>query len=250
VLPNFNSPVMKDPKVRQALAASTDKTAWINAGGGERAYLPAYSIVNPSVPGYAANPAFKDIPDEGDPDAAKALLDEAGVKQPVPIKFTYSGGTPTSDKQAAALKAGWEKAGFKVELDPLTDTYYDVVQKPDANFDVTWGGWGADWPSIGTVIPPLFDSRINLTANSNGQDYGNYASDEVNKMIDEAASSADLDAATAKYAEIDAKMGEDVAYIPLEISVFNFLRGSKVTGYINGIATSTYPDLGSIGVEN
>ena len=37
-----------------------------------------------------------------------------------------------------------------------------------------WGGWGADWPSIATVIPPLFDSRINLTKTSNGQDYGNY----------------------------------------------------------------------------
>jgi peptide/nickel transport system substrate-binding protein len=249
VLPNFNSPVFQDVKVRQALAQATDKTSWINAGGGERAYIPAYSMVSPDVPGYAPNPAFKDIPDSGDPDAAKALLEEAGVKLPVAIKFTYSGGTPTSDKQAAALKAGWEKAGFKVQLDPLTDTYYDVVQKPDADFDVTWGGWGADWPSIATVIPPLFDSRINFTENSNGQDYGNYENDEVNAMIDEAAALADVDEAAAKYAEIDALMGADVAYIPLEISMFNFLRGSKVTGYINGAATSGYPDLGSIAVE-
>jgi len=249
LLPNFNSPVMKDPLVRQALAMATDKTAEINAGGGEKAYVPAYSMVSPDVPGYAPNPAFKDIPDSGDPEAAKALLDEAGVKQPVEIKYTYSGGTPTSDNQAAALKAGWEKAGFKVELDPLTETYYDDIQKPDAKFDVCWGGWGADWPSIATVIPPLFDSRINFTKNSNGQDYGNYKSDEVNAMIDEAANMADVNDAAAKYAEIDAKMGEDVAYIPLEIQVFNFLRGSKVTGYINGIATSTYPDLGSIAVE-
>ena len=68
-------------------------------------------------------------------------------------------------------------------------------------------------------------------------------------MIDEAASLPDVDEPAAKYAEIDAKLGEDVAYIPLEITVFNFLRGSKVTGYINGTATSGYPDLGSIGVE-
>jgi peptide/nickel transport system substrate-binding protein len=249
VLPNFNSPVMKNPAVRKALAMSTDKSAWIDAGGGEKAYKPAYSIVNPAVPGYQPNPAFKDIPDSGDPEAAKKILADAGVQTPVNIKFTYSGGTPTSDKQAGALKEGWEKAGFKVTLDPLTDTYYDVIQKPDAKFDVTWGGWGADWPSIGTVIPPLFDSRINLTENSNGQDYGNYKSPEVNAMIDEAQNASDLDTANAKYAEIDAKMGEDVAYIPLEITVFNFLHGSKVTGYITGIASFNYPDLGSIGVE-
>ena len=35
-----------------------------------------------------------------------------------------------------------------------------------------WGGWGADWPSAITVTPPLFDSRPNPTAASDGQDYG------------------------------------------------------------------------------
>jgi peptide/nickel transport system substrate-binding protein len=249
VLPNFNSPVMKNPKVRQALAMATDKAAWIDAGGGEKAFKPAYSIVNPVVPGYKPNPAFKDIPDNGDPEGAKAMLQQAGVPMPVKIKFTYSGGTPTSDKQAGALAEGWKKAGFDVQLDPLTDTYYDIVQKPNADFDVTWGGWGADWPSIATVIPPLFDSRINLTGSSNGQDYGNYKNPEINAMIDEAAASPDVDTAAAKYAEIDAKMGEDVAYIPLEITMFNFLRGSKVTGYSTGIASFNYPDLGGAGVQ-
>ena len=35
------------------------------------------------------------------------------------------------------------------------------------------------------------------------------------------------------YAESDAQLGKDVAYIPLEITQFYFLRGSKITGYIN-----------------
>ena len=60
-----------------------------------------------------------------------------------------------------------------------------MIQKPDADFDVTRAGWGADWASIGTVIPPLFDSRINLTPESN-QDYGNYVGGEVDKLIDAA----------------------------------------------------------------
>ena len=28
-------------------------------------------------------------------------------------------------------------------------------------------------------------------------------------------------------------LGKDTAYIPLEITKFNWLRGSKVTGYLN-----------------
>lgn len=246
LLPNFKK--LTNPKVRQALFAATNTDAWIKAGGGDKAYTNAYSIINPALTSaYAKNPAFK-FGTSGNIEEAKKLLKEAGQTNPS-IKFTYSGGTPTADKQAAALKDNWEKAGFKVTLDGLTDTYYDVIQNPNADGDVFWGGWGADWPSASTVIPALFDSRINLTPKSNGQDYGNYKSDEVNKMIDEAAKATSVDAAGEVYKKIDAKLGEDVAYIPLESQKFYFVRGSKVTGYINNPAVSMYPDLGSIGVK-
>jgi len=251
LLPNFNSPVFSDQACRQALALATSKASWIQAGGGEKAFKPAYSIVNPAVQGYTENPAFADIPDEGDADAAKAKLDECSAPKPVKIKFTYSGGTPTSDNQAAALKEAWDAAGFETQLDPLEDTYYDVIQKPDADFDVTWAGWGADWNSIGTVIPPLFDSRINITPSSNGNDYGNYkGGPEVDQMIDKAYGETELDAAASDWAALDAKLGEDVAYIPLEITLFNFLHGGKVTGYENNSNVNGYADLALIGVES
>lgn len=246
LLPNFKK--VTNVKVRQALLAATDRSAYITAGGGDKVSVPAKSIVSPALAGYADNPAFT-YPDAGDVEAAKKLLTEAGVSLPYPIKYTYPGGTPTSDNQAAALKATWDKAGFKVTLDPLTDTYYDVVQNPANDSDVVWGGWGADWPSISTVIPPLFDSRLNLSAKSNGQDYGNYKSDAANALIDEAAKASDVTAQAAVYTKLDAQLGTDVAYIPLDITKFYFLRGSKVTGYITGPATNSYPDLGAIGVS-
>lgn len=251
LLPNFNSDVFSDLNCRKALALATSRSAWIQAGGGEKAFTPAYSIVNPSVDGYKENPAFADIPDEGDPDAAADALEQCSAPKPVQIKFTYSGGTPTSDNQAAALKEAWDAAGFQTELDPLEDTYYDVIQRPDADFDVTWAGWGADWNSIGTVIPPLFDSRINLTGSSNGNDYGNYkGGPEVDKLIDDAYAQTDIDAAAEIWGQLDAKLGEDVAYIPLEITLFNFLHGSKVTGYENNSNVNGYADLALIGVED
>ena len=247
LLPNFNR--MKNAKVREALKVATDSEGERNALGGEKAAKPAESMVAPSVVGYEPNPAFSG-PETGDPAAAKKLLQESGEKLPYPIKYTYSGGTPATDKAASALKAGWEKAGFKVTLDPLTETYYDVINKPTADGDVFWGGWGADWPSIRSVLPPLFDSRINLTSESNGQDYGNYRSDTVNKLIDEAAAMTDINEQGKKYAEVDAELGKDVAYIPLENSQFYLLRGSKVTGYTNTPGSNGYPELGGIGVSS
>jgi len=247
VLPNFNR--VKNLKVRQAIMLALNAKGYITALGGDKAGVPAKSIVNPSVIGYQENPNFT-APEEGDPEAAKAMLQESGEKMPYPLKYTYQGGTPTSDKAAAALAETWGKAGFKVSLDPLVETYYTVIQKPSADFDVAWGGWGADWPSIATVIPPLFDSRINLTGpESNGQDYGNYKSDTVNQMIDEAALITDVQEQGDKYAEIDDQLGKDVAYAPLQVNKFYYLYGSKVTGWtaspFNGVV-----DLGHVGVEH
>jgi peptide/nickel transport system substrate-binding protein len=244
VVPNFRK--MTDPKVREALKVSTNAEGWINAGGGEKAYGPSESIVNPAVVGYQDNPAFSG-PQEGDPAAAKKLLEEAGVTIPYPITFTYPS-TETADKQAAALKETWDQAGFDVTLDGLGDTYYDVIQKPNKESDVIWGGWGADWPSAITVTAPLFDSRINLTENSDGQDYGAYKSDEFNALVDEAQAASSLDEQTAALQQADELLGQDVAYIPLEISKFYFLHGSKVTGFMTTASSSSYPDLGPIGV--
>jgi peptide/nickel transport system substrate-binding protein len=244
LVPNFAR--LKNPKVREALKTATDATAWINAGGGSKAFSPAESIVNPAVVGYQPNPAFSG-PQQGDPAAAKKMLEDAGVKLPYPITFTY-GSSDTKDKQAAALKQAWDKAGFKTTLDGLGDTYYDVIQKPDKKSDVIWAGWGADWPSAITVTAPLFDSRPNLTSASNGQDYGAYKSDKFNALVDQAQAASSLTDQTKALQEGDKVLGEDVAYIPLEISKFYFLHGSKVTGFMTTASSSSYPDLGPIGV--
>jgi peptide/nickel transport system substrate-binding protein len=247
--PNFLQ--MKDPKLREALKVATDTESWITAGGGEKAYSPAESVVNPVTVGYEDNPAFSG-PASGDPDAAKKLLKEAGVQTPYPITFTYPS-TETADKQAAALKQGWEKAGFKVTLDGLGDTYYDEINKKSNKADVVWAGWGSDWPSAITVTPPLFDGRPNGVTDpkvpTNGSDYGNYNSDAFNKQVDAAQSATSVDDQTKALQEADKILGQDVAYIPLEITKFNFVHGSKVTDFENTPASAMYPDLGPIGVS-
>lgn len=240
LVPNFNR--VTNPQVREALAVATDRAGYSAAIGGDNASVPAQSIVSPTMPDYVENPTFPD-PAGGDTEAAAALLEQSGEDLPYPLKYTYPGGTPTADKAAAALKASWDEAGFDVQLDPLTNTYGDVISNPDADSDVFYGGWASDWPSVSTVIPPLFDSRINFTQGSNGKDYGNYQSDEVNRLIDEALAQTELDAQAEIFRQIDVVLGEDTAYIPLDVTRFYFLRGSKVENYVNSVSTSGYPDL-------
>ncbi len=64
--------------------------------------------------------------------------------------------------------------------------------------------------------------------------------------MDEAAAETDLDASAATWAEVDNKLAEDVAYIPLDTTKFFYLRGSNIANYVNAVSTSGYPDLGVI----
>ena len=132
-------------------------------------------------------------------------------------------------------------------LDPLGQEYFDAVASPDAPVDVAWGAWGADWPSMSTVLPPLFDSRVNLTAESNGQDLGNYRSERVNQLVDRAAAVDDLAEQVPIYQRIDARLGRDAAYIPLLLRRAWLLHGSAVRGYVLGPGYGA-PDLGAVGV--
>jgi peptide/nickel transport system substrate-binding protein len=249
LLPNVN--VITNVKVRQALAMATNRAAYSGALGGEKSSVPAQSIVNPATPGYEA---LDNYSADGNPDidGAKKMLEESGEKLPYPIKLTYPIGSDASTKAFAALKESYDQAGFTTTLDGLDPSgpYYDTIQKPGSDSSLIWGGWGADWPSISTVIPPLFDSRLNLTKSSNGQDYGNYKSDAVNSAIDKALGESDLDTANQDWAAINQTLDDDVAYIPLDNTKFYMLHGSNVENYVNSTATSAYPDLGVISVKD
>lgn len=246
LVPNFTN--LDNLQVRQALATAIDLEGVVKARGGEFAAEIADSIVNSGVASYQENPAFADLSSTGDVDAAAALLEESGEQTPYPITFTYSA-SDTTDKIAAVLKENWDAAGFDTTLDPLTDTYYDVISRPEKESDIMMAGWGADWPSAMTVLPALFDSRPNFSSTTCGQNYGCYQSDEFEAIVDEAANATDVDEQNSILQEADAKLGEDVAYIPLYINKNYYLRGSKVTGYVVTPSTSMYPDLGAIGVE-
>lgn len=248
MVPNFNSDNMQDVNVRKALAVALDLNGYVKALGGESAAEASETIVNPGVSGSTDNPAFsEDNDNDGDPDAARALLEEAGVDLPLKISLGYTP-SPTADKAMAVVKEAWDAAGFEVSLDPLSDTYYDVIARPDDDYDVTWGGWGADWPSMMTVLPPLFTST-QFSNTTCGNNYGCYKDDEFESLIDEAANAADIDEQVDALVRADAKLGEDYAYIPLEVTKFNWLRGSKVTGFTTTPASSSYPEIGLIGVE-
>jgi peptide/nickel transport system substrate-binding protein len=248
LVPNWKK--VTNPRVREALVFATDKNGWVEANRGTSYGKPSQTLISPSVLGYRAFNAFN-APDSGDPAKSRALLTQAGVTVPYPITLTYLGGTTNSERAADALKAGLDAGGFSTKLNELTDSYYDVIHNP-ANaqkYDLTWASWGADWPSASTVIPPLFDSRTNLSGVSNGLDYGYYQNDAVNRGIDAAYATTDLTKQAQMWGDLDETIARDVGYIPLRSQKLYLAWGSGVTGWVDNPALNDYPDLGSLGVD-
>ena len=247
--PNFKSKVMSKDQARQALALATDRSAYVTAVGGPIVAQPTNSVINPALPAFPNTP----LPagDKGDPAKAKQLLQDAGFTLPVKITVAYRK-SDTMDKVFAGLKAGWDAGGFDTQLDGFSANYYATIQSPASalKYDAMWAGWGADYPSASTDIPPLFDSRINITSGGSGQDYGWFDNADFNKEIDATTLIADQAAREKAWGKLDTELTTKYyAVIPLIVDKFVFVHGSKVVGaFVNGAYTGYY-DPATISVK-
>ncbi len=228
LVPNTRSAVFKNEKVRQALAAATNRDAYVTAIGGATAATPARSLIPAALPAaHDADPIGTGT--KGDAARAKALLAEAKTSGPVAFTVAYRS-TPTSDKAMAALVAGWRLAGFVPTTKPITDDYFAQISDPKAatGIDLFWSNWAPAWASASTILPPLFDSSINLTATGPGRDYGYWEDPKLNETMTAVQSIADRGEREAAWAGLDETLLQRGAYIGLAERKALYVAGSDV----------------------
>lgn len=251
----INSLVLTDPVIRRALSLATDKAGVLQAYGGDNYGVVSNSIMSQGLAGYQDNTVFSQDPDEGDPEAAAAMLAENGTPNPeITLAYAVS---PTNETIVPVLQQSWEAAGFVVSLYPIspdaTPGYYGQMADRDKNgqkVDVFFAGWGADWPSASTVVAPILRSNPEGVQYGVGFNYGFYSNPEVDALIDEALAQTDAAAAAALFAEADSVAAADGAYVPMVNQSNYFLYGSRIGGFQPSGASSWYPDFGSIFVES
>jgi peptide/nickel transport system substrate-binding protein len=150
----------------------------------------------------------------------------------------------------AALVAGWRAAGFDPTLTPVADDYFTTVSKPGArSYDVIWSNWAPEWASASTILPPLFDSRINLSALGTGRDYGYYADAAVNAAMDRIPAIADRAAREKAWAELDDRLLGAGAYVPLAQRRALYVAGTSVRNLTGNEVAGGYVELAGLGVE-
>ncbi|MDH6574524.1 ABC transporter substrate-binding protein [Kitasatospora sp. MAP5-34] len=219
-----------DVRVRQAVSYAIDRESVVNAVGGSSVAKPATTFL-PDQPAFGYSPYdYFPAGQSGDPVKAKELLAQAGYPNGLTITLSHS--TVTGDgsgpEVAAAVQEALGKAGITVKLDGTADDDYQTkYQKPATEPGLFLASWGADWPSGGPFLAPVFDGRQILA------DGGNYNSfqlndPKVNAEIDAANKLTDQAQAAKAWGGLDAELGKQAYTVPLFHPIYKRLYGKDV----------------------
>lgn len=223
-----------DPKVRQAIAYAVDRTSVINAAGGSSLAEPATTYLpNQKSFGYTAHDHFP-AGESGDPAKAKELLKEAGHADGLTVTLTHSNAKDfeTSPEIATALQDALQKAGITVELEGLEDNdYRDTIHDAKTEPGFFLAHWGADWPSGGPFLAPIFDGRQIVRDGANFNT-GFLDDESVNDEIDAINKLTDLDEAAKRWGALDKRIGEKALTVPLFHPVYKRLYGKDVRNVV------------------
>ncbi|MEU1539142.1 ABC transporter substrate-binding protein [Actinacidiphila glaucinigra] len=233
---SFNPKVkpFDDPKVRQAISYAVDRSTVVNALGGSSLAEPATTFL-PAQESFGYTP-YDAFPAGKSGDAAKAreLLKEAGHPNGLTVTLTHdsSGGDEQGPEVATALQDALKKAGITVKLEGLeSSAYSEKIHGVTTEPGFFLAGWGADWPSGGPFLAPIFDGRQIV---KDGYNFNNAQLDDpaVNREIDEINKLTDLKAAAVRWGALDKKIGEQALTVPLVHPVYKRLYGKDVKNVV------------------
>lgn len=228
MLLNNDDPVLKDHRVREAIALAIDRPPIVAAKFGGRAVLatgllpPLHWAYNADVPHYTRNLA-----------RARQLLDEAGFKpgpDGIRLHLTYkTSSVPFRVGLARALASQLGDAGIAVEVRPFEfATFFADIKK--GNYQL------ATMQSSEITEPDFYynyfnSSRIPDAKDPDGGDRWRYRSPEVDRLTLEGRTELDRDKRKAIYAQVQRIVAEDLPIIPLWNEDNVALSNVDVQGY-------------------
>jgi peptide/nickel transport system substrate-binding protein len=223
-----------NPRVRQAIAYAVDRTSVVNAAGGSSLAEPATTYLpNQESFGHTAYDHFP-AGKSGNAAKAKELLEEAGYADGLTVTLTHSNAKDfeTSPEIATALQDALKKAGITVKLEGLEDNdYKDTIHGAKTEPGFFLAHWGADWPSGGPFLAPIFDGRQIVKDGANFNT-GFLNDKSVNDEIDAINKLTDLDEAAKRWGALDKKIGERALTVPLFHPVYKRLYGKDVKNVV------------------
>lgn len=141
---NTKSGITADPKVRKALIMAVDRATIIQS------ILAGHASEIASFQGalsFGYDPELKPLP--YDPEGAKALLAEAGVKPGATVQIDIRGNDATMNEVAQVIASYLQMVGITATIKPYETNVLlnDIIPqgKTGAMFQQKWGGWTFDY---------------------------------------------------------------------------------------------------------
>ncbi|MFJ3893667.1 MULTISPECIES: ABC transporter substrate-binding protein [unclassified Streptomyces] len=223
-----------NPKVRQAISYAIDRSSVVNAAGGSSLAEAATTFL-PNQKSFGYDP-YDLFPAGASGNAAKAkeLLKEAGYPKGVTVTLTHSNDKDfeTSPEIATAIQDALKKAGITVKLQGLeSNDYKDKIRNVKTEPGFFLAHWGADWPSGGPFLAPIFDGRQIVKDGANFNT-GLLNDKSVNDEIDSINKLTNLDEAAKRWGALDKKIGEQALTVPLFHPVYKRLVGKDIKNVV------------------
>ena len=222
---NVKTGPLADVNVRRAIAMAIDRQGIVDTLRQGMAQF-GNSLVPPTVFGSAADLAGP----EYDPEAAKALLAQAGVTTPLKLTLnTYEG---AENRQIAqAIQAQLSQIGIDLEV-VVTD--YGAFAEAIAAED--HGLWLSSW---GTVT---MDADYTFWALLHSQQHGAdnkafYANPQVDEWLQAARSTTDESERKALYRQIQEQVMADLPYLNLYYPLSSYAKNDRLQGEVYPFAT-------------
>ena len=205
---NLRDPILKDIRVRQAIAYALDRRPmieylWRNEAEPAKSVLPTQSwAYNGNVPGY-----------KHDPEKAKALLDAAGYPAINGVRFHITMKTSTDANtrlMVAVMQQQLRDVGIALDIRSFEfATFFSDVQHGAFQlYGLRWIGGNED--------PDIFEYAFHSSKfppNGANRDY--YSNPKVDTLIDKARQEIDPKVRKALYDELQTILAQDLPYINL-----------------------------------
>jgi peptide/nickel transport system substrate-binding protein len=208
---NLTHPILKERKVRQALALAIDRDALIRhllKDTGEAAsgiLAPINWAHDPSIPRWPLDPA-----------KAKILLDQAGFADPdgdgPKPRFRLSFKTTNIDLRrriAEALKEQLQKVGIELEIRSYEwGTFFSDVKQ--GNFHLYSLAW------VGVIDPDVqYQLFHSASMPPDGDNRGRYRNGEIDRLLEQGRLTFDELERKRIYSQMQKILAEDLPYLPL-----------------------------------
>ena len=239
-----------NPNVRQAISHAVNRRAVVDAVGGAALATPITTFL-PPLPalGHRAYDHFPAGP-TGNGATAKRLLREAGMPNgfAATLAHTAEQGSFDGPEVAAAVQDALKRAGIRLTLDGVdTDAHIERIETPSAQPAFFLAGWGADWPSGGPFLGPIFDGR-QIRRDGGNFNHAFYSDPAVNARFDELSAMTDPSLAAPGWGELDERIGREALTVPLFQRKNLRLYGKSVRNAFVSDWTGTY-DLATVSVK-